>query len=134
MRLSRVSDDTTIHQSTAPLVSRGKTSRVISYRPYVSSKGALRHLRQPNPLLLVGPQLAARPYMACRYCGLPTDGGANHGATRECVDALAAETKRLVDKLGTTMRLPKPKVNDASLDVDPKAPGGLVQNPSYPQS
>jgi hypothetical protein len=33
--------------------------------------------------------------MICRYCGLRTDGGVNHGASRECVAALTAEAARL---------------------------------------
>jgi hypothetical protein len=56
--------------------------------------------------------------MACRYCGLPTDGGANHGASSECVAALAREAERILKKLATTVHLPKPSVHDPSLDVE----------------
>jgi hypothetical protein len=34
--------------------------------------------------------------MVCRYCGLQTDGGHNHGTTRECIRALVAEKQRLL--------------------------------------
>jgi hypothetical protein len=33
--------------------------------------------------------------MVCSYCGLPTDGGQNHGTTEQCVQALAIEARRL---------------------------------------
>jgi len=33
--------------------------------------------------------------MACMYCGLPTDGGANHGTSEGCIHALQDETQRL---------------------------------------
>ena len=33
--------------------------------------------------------------MLCTYCGLPTDGGANHGSTESCITALLEETQRL---------------------------------------
>jgi hypothetical protein len=35
--------------------------------------------------------------MTCTYCGLPTDGGRNHGTAEGCVQALEAETRRLRD-------------------------------------
>jgi hypothetical protein len=35
--------------------------------------------------------------MTCTYCGLPTDGGRNHGTAEGCVHALEAETRRLRD-------------------------------------
>ena len=35
--------------------------------------------------------------MTCTYCGLPTDGGRNHGTAEACVRALEAETQRLRD-------------------------------------
>jgi hypothetical protein len=33
--------------------------------------------------------------MVCSYCGLPTDGGQNHGTTEQCVQALDMEARRL---------------------------------------
>jgi hypothetical protein len=33
--------------------------------------------------------------MVCSYCGLPTDGGQNHGTTEQCVHALTMEAQRL---------------------------------------
>ena len=33
--------------------------------------------------------------MVCSYCGLPTDGGQNHGTTEQCIRALAMEARRL---------------------------------------
>jgi hypothetical protein len=33
--------------------------------------------------------------MVCSYCGLPTDGGQNHGTTEQCIQALAVEAQRL---------------------------------------
>lgn len=33
--------------------------------------------------------------MPCSYCGLPTDGGTNHGTSQECIQALLEETQRL---------------------------------------
>jgi hypothetical protein len=33
--------------------------------------------------------------MVCSYCGLPTDGGQNHGTTEQCIHALALEAQRL---------------------------------------
>jgi hypothetical protein len=66
--------------------------------------------------------------MTCRYCGLATDGGANHGGNRECLAALKAEAERLLKTLDHTVRLPKPGTSDASLDVQQvSAP---VQSPS----
>ena len=34
-------------------------------------------------------------HMVCSYCGLPTDGGQNHGTTEQCVRALDTEARRL---------------------------------------
>ena len=65
--------------------------------------------------------------MACRYCGLPTDGEANHGGSDECVAALKAEAARLLKRAETVVRLPKPSI-DAPADVQQvSAP---AQNPS----
>jgi hypothetical protein len=55
--------------------------------------------------------------MACRYCGLPTDGGADHGGNNECLAALKAEAERLHKTLHTAVRLPKPATRDASSDI-----------------
>ena len=33
--------------------------------------------------------------MPCNYCGLPTDGGTNHGTSEDCIHALLTETQRL---------------------------------------
>ena len=33
--------------------------------------------------------------MPCSYCGLPTDGGTNHGTSEDCIRALLDETQRL---------------------------------------
>ena len=55
--------------------------------------------------------------MACRYCGLPTDGGADHGGSHECVAALKAEVERLLKTRDSTVRLPKPATTAASPDV-----------------
>jgi hypothetical protein len=68
--------------------------------------------------------------MACRYCGLSTDGGANHGCSRECVEALTAEAERLARKLDTTIRLPKPAVGDDAPDVQPEAASLPGEHPS----
>jgi hypothetical protein len=66
--------------------------------------------------------------MACRYCGLPTDGGENHGGNRECLAALKAEAERLLKTRDHTVRLPKPATSDASLDVQQTS--ASVQNPA----
>jgi hypothetical protein len=66
--------------------------------------------------------------MTCRYCGLPTDGGANHGGTGECVAALKAEAERLLKTRDTTVRLPKPAISDASPNVQQAS--APVQNPA----
>jgi hypothetical protein len=66
--------------------------------------------------------------MTCRYCGLPTDGGENHGGNRECLAALKAEAERLLKTKDHTVRLPKPATSDSSLDVQQlSAP---IENPS----
>jgi len=60
---------------------------------------------------------------------LPTDGPANHGGSQECVDALAAEAKRLLKKLDATIRLPKPNATEPSTDGEPKTPAQVENEP-----
>jgi len=65
--------------------------------------------------------------MACRYCGLPADGGADHGGSHECVAALKAEVERLLKTRDSTVRLPKPATSAAPPDAQQlSAP---MQNP-----
>ena len=85
------------------------------------------HLHTENCDACRWPAGCRSPGMACRYCGLPTEAGANHGGSGECVAALKAEAERLLKRIGTTVRLPKPAL-DTSLDVQHvSAP---AQNPS----
>ena len=60
--------------------------------------------------------------MTCRYCGLVTDGGVNHATSCECVAALKAEAERLVEKLVTTIRLPKPNIAQDPAETQSNAP------------